>query len=94
MIRLKNSKNNGYTTPLKCIGNSQTVELYGRLRADLFNSDKTLINGVYMNIKPTRTPEAFYLLAPTDDIKVRIKFVDATLYHPNRFKIPSTLSSL
>jgi len=71
--------NNCYSTPLKYIGNSQTLELYGRLRADLFNSDKTLINGVYMNIKPTRTPEAFYLSAPTNDTKVRTKILDATL---------------
>ena len=41
---------NGYTTRLKYIGNCQTVELYGRLHADLFNSDKMLINGVDMNI--------------------------------------------
>jgi len=59
--------NNGYSARLKYIDNSQTVELYGRLHGDLFNSDKMLINGVDMNIKLTRTPEAFYLLAPNDD---------------------------
>jgi hypothetical protein len=32
-----------------------------------------------MNIKLTRTPEAFNLLAPNDDTKVRIKNLDATL---------------
>ena len=74
--------NNCYTTRLKYVGNSQTVELYGRLYADLFNSDKMLINGVDMSIKLTRTPEAFYLLAPTDDTKVRIKILDATLLIP------------
>jgi len=42
--------NNGYSTRLKYIGNSQTVELYRRLHDDLFNSDKMLINGVDMNI--------------------------------------------
>ena len=47
---------------------------------DLFNSDKMLINGVDMNIKLTRTPEAFYLLGPNDDAKVRIKILDATLF--------------
>jgi len=72
--------NNGYSTRLKYIGNSQTVELYGRLHADLFNSDKMLINGVDMNIKLTRTPGTFYLLAPKDDTKVRIKILDATLF--------------
>jgi hypothetical protein len=71
---------NGYTTRLKCIGNSQTVELYGRLHADLFNSDKMLINGVDINIKMTRAPEAFYLLAPNDHTKVRIKILDVTVF--------------
>jgi len=72
--------NNGYTTRLKYVGNSQTVELYGRLHADLFNYDKILINGVDMNIKLTRTPEAFYLLTPNDDTKVRINILDANLF--------------
>jgi hypothetical protein len=66
--------NNGYTTRLKYINNSQTVELYGRLHADLFNSDIMLVNGVDMNIKLTRAPEAFYLLAPNDYTKLISKF--------------------
>jgi len=35
--------NNGYSTRLKYIGKSQTVERYGLLHADLFNSDKMLV---------------------------------------------------
>jgi hypothetical protein len=70
----------GYTTSLQYMANSQTVELYGRLHADLFNSDRMLINGFDMNIKLTRTSEAFYLLGPFDDTKVRIKIMDATLF--------------
>jgi len=47
-----------------------------------------------MNIKLTRTPEAFYLLTPKDDIKVRIKIIDATLFITQvRIEAPSTLSS-
>jgi hypothetical protein len=72
--------NNGYTTRLKCICNSQTVEEYGRRHADLFNSNKKLINVVDMDIKLMRTPEGSYLLAPNDDTKVRIKILDATLF--------------
>jgi hypothetical protein len=62
------------------MGNSQTVELYGRLHAGLFNSDRKLINGVDTNIKLTRTSDAFYLFGPSDDTKVRIKIMDATLF--------------
>jgi hypothetical protein len=38
-----------------------------------------LINGVDMNIRVTRAPEAFYLLGSADDPKVRIKIKNATL---------------
>ena len=72
--------NTGYAKRLKYLSNSQTIELYGRLHADLFNSDKVLIKGVDMNIKLTRAPEAFYLLAPSDDIKLRINILDAALF--------------
>jgi len=72
--------NTGYTKRLNYLNEGHTLELYGRLHADLFNSDKLLINGVDMNVKLTRAPEAFYLLAPTDDTKVRIKILDATLF--------------
>jgi hypothetical protein len=72
--------NAGYTTRLQYMANSQTIELYGRLHADLFNSDRMLINGVDMNIKLTRTSEVFYLLGPSDDTKVRIIIMDAILF--------------
>jgi len=52
----------------------------GGKHAVFFNSDKILINGVDMNIKLTQTPEAFYLLAPNHDTKVRIKILDATFF--------------
>jgi hypothetical protein len=39
-----------------------------------------LINGLDMNITLTRAPKTFYLLAPSDDTKVRIKILDCTLF--------------
>ena len=39
-----------------------------------------LINGVDMINKLTRASERFYLLAPSDDNKQRIKILDATLF--------------
>jgi len=39
-----------------------------------------LVNGVDMNNKLTRAPDSFYLLAHSDDTKIRIKIVDATLF--------------
>jgi len=39
-----------------------------------------LTSGVDMNIKHTRAADSFYLLAPSDDNKVLIKNLDATLF--------------
>jgi hypothetical protein len=72
--------NSGHDTRLKYLSRNQTVELFGRLHADLFNSYKMLINGADMNSNLTLSQEAFYLLGPTDDPKVRIKILDATLF--------------
>jgi hypothetical protein len=72
--------NKGYTTRLNYLGESQTIELYGRLHADLFNSDRMLTNGVDMNIRLSRVPEAFCLPGTTNDVKVRIQILDATLF--------------
>jgi hypothetical protein len=67
-----------YTTRLNYLSEGQSIEMYGRLHADLFNSDRMFINDVDMNIRLTRAPEAFYLLGTTYDVKVRIKILDAT----------------
>jgi hypothetical protein len=42
-----------YAKQLNYLRNGNTLELYGRLHADLFNSNKMLINGVGMSIKFT-----------------------------------------
>jgi hypothetical protein len=55
--------NKGYEARLAFLNNSQTVELVGRIHADLFNSDRMLLNGVDMDIKLTRAPDAFILWA-------------------------------
>jgi len=39
-----------------------------------------LINGVDINMKLTRALDAFYILAPSDDNKVRNKNLYATLF--------------
>jgi hypothetical protein len=39
-----------------------------------------LINGMVMNIRLTRAPEAFYPLGPVEDLKVCIKIMTAALF--------------
>ena len=72
--------NGGYATHLNYLSSSQTLELYGRFHANLFNSDKKLFNGVDMNIKLTCAPETFYLLATSYDTKVCMKILDVTIF--------------
>ena len=54
---LKN--NTGHATRLHNLGKSNAIELFGRLHADLFNSDKMLSNDVDMNIKLTLPQKIF-----------------------------------
>ena len=61
-VALKN--NTGHATRLHYLGNSNTIELFGRLHADLFNSDKMLINGVDMNINPGLVPWCLFDPSP------------------------------
>jgi len=49
----------GYVKRLNYLSSGNTIDLYGRLHADLFNSDKMIINVVAINIKLTRAPESF-----------------------------------
>jgi len=51
-------ENTGYAKRSNYLNNGKTLELYGRLHADLFNSDKMLINGVDMIIMLTRAPDS------------------------------------
>ena len=78
-VALWTKKSSGYETLLNYLRNGQSLELYRRLHADMFNSDKILINVVDMNIKLTRAPETFYRLSPSDDTKGRIKILETIL---------------
>ena len=81
-------------TRLNYFSRSQTVELYGRLHADFFNSDRMLINGEDTNISLTRAPEAFYLLGPADDLKSTHENIGRySFYHSDRVEAPSSFSS-
>ena len=46
----------------------------------MFNCDKMLINCVDMNTKLTRATDPIYILAPSNDNKVRIKILDASFF--------------
>ena len=85
--------NKSYTTQLNYLIKSQTVALYGRLHADLFNSYRMTINGVDTNISVTRAPEVFYFLGPSEDTEVRIIILDATIFVTEIELKPPTSSS-
>jgi len=59
--------------------NGETIELYGRLHADLLYPDKMVINGVEMNIETYTRTSMFLSSAPSKDNKVCIKILDVTI---------------
>lgn len=71
--------NKGFTWRQKYIKDSKEVEMIGHLHGDIFNQDKFLINGVEMSVKLVRSRDSFNLMAPTNDIKVKVSITDATL---------------
>ena len=55
-------------------------------------ADKMLNNGVDMNIKLTRAPGSFYILAPSDDNEVQIKSLDTPFLSPKSNETPLFLA--
>ena len=75
----EDKESKGYATRLTYLSKCQTLELYGRLEVDLFNSDRMLINDVFVNIRLTRAPEALYLLGPSHEHMVHINILTLLL---------------
>lgn len=71
--------NVGFIKRQTYVKGSKEVEMIGHLHGDIFNQEKFMINGVEMGVKLVRSRESFNLMAPTNDIKVKISITDATL---------------
>lgn len=83
--------NNGFVTREKKLKN--TVELYGKLHADILNSPILLGYGTELKIRLTRAPAAFVLLSSNPKSKMDFEITDATLYVKNVTPAPSIMSA-
>ena len=72
--------NKGFNNRYNLIKQSKTLELCGKLHADLFNVSTLLIPGVQIQIKLDKSKPDFYLLSDKADAKAVFKFSDATLF--------------
>ena len=69
--------NQGLVKRRTLIGGEKTVQLKGRIHADIFNQDKLLINGCDVKLKFTPSRIGFAIMDPTGVCDVRI--LEATL---------------
>lgn len=88
---LADDKNTGFVSREKALKN--TVELYGRIHADLFNSSLLLGMGSEMKIRLVRSSDSFVLLSSFAKSSITFEIKDATLYVKNLTPAPSILLS-
>lgn len=74
------STNTGFVKRWNLNKQSKTIELYGKIHADLFNVSQFLLPGVQLQIRLTRSPSSFYLLSAKSDAKAVFKISDASLF--------------
>jgi hypothetical protein len=72
--------NSGWKKRFEKSKNSKEIVMYGKLHGDIFNISTLMMPGVSIQIKLTKSKEAFYLLGESPDPKVKFQFLDASLY--------------
>lgn len=73
------STNKGFAKRQKLVEVNKAIDMIGHLHGDIFNQDKFLINGVEMRIKLVRSKEVFNLMCNSDDEKLKVTILDASL---------------
>lgn len=83
-------KNNGLETRREMFGNSNVVELMGRIHADVLNQSKLLLNNVDLRVVLSLEKPEFYVLEE-DTGTSYMKILDATMYMNHATINPSVL---
>ena len=68
-------RNSEHIRRKSCVRDSQSVELYGRLRLDLFMQERFLVNGVDMKLKLFRSKPEFVLMGDSVDYQIKLEQV-------------------
>lgn len=76
----KFSENNGWTRRAELMKNSNVVELYGKIHADMLNQPLLLLNNVILRIALTLNNPEFYMFTSLANDKSTLKIIEATLY--------------
>ena len=77
--------NSGFVTRWQKMKKSQTNEMYGRIHSDICNVPLYLLNGIKIQIKLTKTKQAFFLLDNKADAKVKFVYKEAR-FHVKRIR--------
>lgn len=91
MDSMAEKKNLALDKRKKQFGKSQTVELMGRVHADLLNQPKFLINGIDLRLIFTLEKPDFYIMTDTAADTSYLQILDATLFMNHVTVNPSIL---
>lgn len=72
--------NAGFKKRKDLLSAGKAVEMYGRLKCDLFDQPLLFPNGIDLRIKLTFAPESFFMWFPNDVISAKLHVMDASLY--------------
>ena len=78
--------NAGFTKRAMFTATSKTVDLFGRIHADLFHQEKLLITGVGMHVKMVRSKTPLALMSNEAGANYKVKIERATL-HMRKVKV-------
>ena len=83
--------NAAFTKRATFTSNSKTVDLFGKIHADLFHQEKLLITGVGMHIKMVRSKTPFVLMSNEggNNYKVRI---ERAILHVRKVKVANAIA--
>ena len=74
------TNNDGFIQRWNRMKKSETIEMYGRIHSEIFNVPLYLLSGVKIQIKLTKTKQAFLFISNKADSKVKFLFKEARLY--------------
>lgn len=73
-------KNSGFIKRREIMGNSKTIDMFGRLHADIFFQERYLLNNVEMKLRLSRNKSSFCLIGHADAAKNKVLITKAVLY--------------
>ena len=83
--------NIGFTKRTTFTAQSKTVDLFGRIHADLFHQEKLLITGVGMHIKMIRSKTPFVLMTNEGAASYKVR-IERAILHVKKVKVANAIA--